>query len=198
MNAPEADPWVPVPRPGQWTRNRVWQYPHVATPNRSTLAGGAPQFGHGISIEPRGTCGPAGSGDCTMGGGGIVFCSPGPAIAIMPPPAIIRTNPSPAMRTGWTTPVTAAARVPNMNVENPAKMSPRPATFAGFWRDRTGRTDGTEGGWGNPWATAERGGATLDEASAAVRRGDSDAGRQAPFSSLTTAGRSSSTFAVNP
>src|SRR2546427_4083508 len=47
--------------------NRVLQYVHVATPNRSTFTGGAPQFGQLSAIGPwvpAGTIGP------WIGGGG--------------------------------------------------------------------------------------------------------------------------------
>src|SRR2546422_9375569 len=51
----------------QRTMNRVLQYVHVATPNRSTFTGGAPQFGQLSAIGPwvpAGTIGP------WIGGGG--------------------------------------------------------------------------------------------------------------------------------
>src|SRR3989475_6001430 len=50
--------------------NRVLQYVHVATPNRSTFTGGAPQFGQLSAIGPwvpAGTIGPWIGG----GGGGV-------------------------------------------------------------------------------------------------------------------------------
>src|SRR3989442_13020620 len=54
----------------QRTMNRVLQYVHVATPNRSTFTGGAPQFGQLRAIGPwvpAGTIGP------WIGGGGGRF-----------------------------------------------------------------------------------------------------------------------------
>src|SRR3989475_13182893 len=54
----------------QRTMNRVLQYVHVATPNRSTFTGGAPQFGELSAIGPwvpAGTIGP------WIGGGGGRF-----------------------------------------------------------------------------------------------------------------------------
>jgi len=47
--------------------NRVPQCVHVATPNRSTIPGGAPQFGQLIAIGGRR---PAGTIGCWIGGGG--------------------------------------------------------------------------------------------------------------------------------
>lgn len=47
--------------------NRVSQCVHVATPNRSTIPGGAPQFGQLIAI---GGWRPAGTIGCWIGGGG--------------------------------------------------------------------------------------------------------------------------------
>src|SRR5437867_13185051 len=169
----------------QWTRNRVWQYPHVATPKRSTFCGGAPQFGHGISIDPRGACGPAGGGDWTAGGAGTGRSWPESIIAITPPPDAMRMNPRPATRTGWTIPVTAAARVPNMNTKNPAKMRAKPATDPALNRGGAGRTYGVGGGW-KACATGERARPGLDEACGAVRTSDSnrDSTRQA-ISNLT-------------
>src|SRR5437870_2654145 len=54
----------------QRTMNRVLQYVHVATPNRSTFTGGAPQFGQFRAtgpVRPAGTIGPR------IGGGGGRF-----------------------------------------------------------------------------------------------------------------------------
>src|SRR2546427_8618144 len=54
----------------QRTMNRVLQYVQVATPNRSTFTGGAPQFGQLSAIGPwvpAGTIGPWIGG----GGGGV-------------------------------------------------------------------------------------------------------------------------------
>src|SRR2546428_13246721 len=54
----------------QRTMNRVLQYVHVATPNRSTFTGGAPRFGQLSAIGPwvpAGTIGP------WIGGGGGRF-----------------------------------------------------------------------------------------------------------------------------
>lgn len=50
-----------------WTMNRVPQCVQAATPNRSTVPGGAPQFGQLISI---GGSRPAGTIRCWIGGGG--------------------------------------------------------------------------------------------------------------------------------
>src|SRR5436189_5003114 len=127
------------------TRYRVWQYGHVATPNRSMLCGGAPQFGHGVSIAPRGPGGAAAKG-CIAGGGGSPGLSPVSAMAKTAPPPNIRPKPRSATRTGWTTPVTAAAVVPNMNTKNPVNTRPSPAAFAGRCAERTGRTYGTDCG----------------------------------------------------
>src|SRR2546422_2478518 len=135
----------------QRTKNRVSQYPHVPTPRRSTFGGGAPQFGHGISIGPRGPSGPAGGGAWTAGGAGTGRSWPESIIAITPPPDAMRMNPRPATRTGWTIPVTAAARVPNMNTKNPAKMRAKPATDPALNRGGAGPGDGGEGG-GEAWA----------------------------------------------
>src|SRR2546426_10164407 len=124
------------------TRYRVWQYGHVATPNRSTPCGGAPQFGHGISIAPRGPW--TGTRGCwTAGGGASAGLSPESAIANTAPPPNISPKPRIATTIGWTTPVTPAASAPNMNVKNPAKIRLNPATFAGLCRDRAGTTYGT-------------------------------------------------------
>src|SRR5256712_13401892 len=80
------------------TRYRVWQYGHVATPNRSMLWGGAPQFGHGISIAPRGPGGAAAKG-CIAGGGGTRGLSPESAIEDTAPPPNIHPKPTRATRT---------------------------------------------------------------------------------------------------
>src|SRR6266511_2386398 len=111
------------------TRNRVPQYPHVAIPKRSMFPGGAPQFGHGISIGPRGGWGAPAGGLRAVGGGGTDDRFPESPAAITPPPATMRANPRPAITTGWTNHVTAATRVPNMNTMNPAKIRPIPATI---------------------------------------------------------------------
>src|SRR2546428_421897 len=124
------------------TRYRVWQYGHVATPNRSTPCGGAPQFGHGISIAPRAPC--AGARGCWIAGGGAsAGFSPESAIANTAPPPNIRPKPGPAIRTGGTISVTAATRVPNMNTKTPVKTSASPATFEALCLRPTGRTYGT-------------------------------------------------------
>src|SRR2546425_4521094 len=56
--------------PCQRTMNRVAQYVHVATPNRSTYTGGPPQFGQ---LSAMGPWVPAGTIGPWMGGGGGRF-----------------------------------------------------------------------------------------------------------------------------
>src|SRR2546427_5910226 len=99
----------------QWTRNRVWQYPHVATPKRSTFCGGAPQFGHGISIDPRGTWGPAGGGGWTAGGAGTGRSCPQAINPITPPPHAPEMKPRPATTNRMTTPRSAPPTVPDID-----------------------------------------------------------------------------------
>src|SRR2546426_4288855 len=154
------------------TRNRVPQYPHVATPKRSTPFGGAPQFGHGISIAPRGAAAGLCGGGCMVGGGGgISGFVPGSANAKTAPPANRIPKPAIATITGWTTSLTAAITGPNMKTKNPMKIRAIPATFAGWCRGPEGRTYGTGGGW-NACATGCRAPASLDEFSGAVPADD--------------------------
>src|SRR2546425_5262917 len=94
--------------------NRVPQYVHVATPNRSTAVGGAPQFGQ---VRATGPWRPAGTIGCWIGGGG------GRVRRWRPPPAAIATTTITIMNTRTTqngANATAEEMSAPMNIKNMA------------------------------------------------------------------------------